>query len=78
MFYRFGGDLNVYWGPDMGAGSVKIWDGAFLNFSVGFSFGSNDGRYEDYIYQKAEYDYYMDKYQTTFDNYKEFVPGAVK
>ena len=53
---------------------LTIWDWSILNFSFGFSFGSNDGRYEDYMYQKAEYDFYIDKYQTTFDYYDEYVP----
>ena len=78
MFYNLGGGVNIYhkekaFGEESDS-MLTIWDWSILNFSFGFSFGSNDGRYEDYMYQKAEYDFYIDKYQTTFDYYDEYVP----
>jgi hypothetical protein len=78
IFYNLGGGFNVYHNgkpfDEEGKNKLTIWNWSLLNFSFGFSFGSNDGRYEDYIYQKREYDYYIDKYQRTFDYYDEYVP----
>jgi len=78
MFFNFGMGLNVYHDgkhfDQEGKNKLTVFDFSPFNFSFGFSFGSNDGRYEDYIYQKAEYDFYIDKYQTTFDYHDEYFP----
>ena len=81
MFYNLGGGINVYHNKhafdneeNKGKNIWQMYDWSVLNFSFGFSFGSNDGRYEDYMYQKAEYDYFIDKYQRMFDFYEEYFP----
>ena len=77
-FFNFGFGCNVYYDKKPfdceREHNLTILDLSLLNLSFGISFGSNDGRYEDYMYQKAEYDFYIDKYQTTFDYYDESFP----
>ena len=76
-FFNVGFGCNVYYDDEPFKDVISrlmVLDLSLLNLSFGISFGSNDGRYEDYMYQKAEYDFYIDKYQTTFDYYDECFP----
>ena len=77
VFVNVGCGCNIYYDDEPFKDAISqlmVLDLSLLNLSFGISFGSNDGRYEDYMYQKVERDFYIDKYQTTFDYYDECFP----